>query len=140
MQAREHIDTINNVKVIYPEGDAPATRYEIHFQGFRGVVTRNAGEANEQVWSRVLGWLYELRLSLTRQRSLLNPHAQAAVYVDVEPDCAERLFRDHARAMIVTRLHAEASNRRDGDGRSRTAALSLLAKIHGIAPHRKRSS
>ncbi|MBP5998509.1 MAG: hypothetical protein KA535_11200 [Azonexus sp.] len=125
--------------VIYPDGVSTADRFEIHFQGFRGVIDRADGEPDPQVWERTLKWLEEKRYQLQRQRSLLNYMANATIYAGtLDPECADRLFAAHLREMVLSRLNEEANNYLDGTGTSRTNALSLLAKLHGIAPPKKR--
>jgi hypothetical protein len=131
-------NTASGYTVIHPEGDAPTSRFEIHFQGFRGLIDRNEGETDGQVWERALSWLYQRRLDLQRQKSLLDPHGHATIYAGtLTPDCANRLFAEHLREIILHRVAEEANNRRDGTGTSRVAALQLLTKLHGIAPPKR---
>ncbi len=131
-------NTSADYTVIHPDGDAPTSRFEIHFQGFRGLIDRNEGETDGQVWERALAWLYQRRLDLQRQKSLLDPHGHATIYAGtLTPECANRLFSEHLREIILHRVAEESNNRRDGTGTSRVAALQLLTKLHGIAPPKR---
>lgn len=124
----------HNLHLFHDQAAQPApSEYRVFLNGLDSVVTAAEGEDSRALWERVLAHLSERRLSLVRQRSLLPADALASVYAgELTDESLEALRVRHMREFIISGLTAEASNRKDGDGRSRVDALRILASIHGV--------
>ncbi len=120
---------LNPINLIIQKGDTSVDRYEMHFQGHRGIITKWPNESGMACWQRVQDWIDGRRRCLVREKSLLDPWAVCDIYVgSFDRGVTDKLFHDHMRHQILTGLRRIADDIHTSDP-IRKKAQKLIARI-----------